>query len=123
MARDRDPESGSRRAPDEPDAQIDLHGMPPEQALRRLAQELHACRMRREDRLLVITGRGFGNRTQQPVLRPRVEAWLAGADGIRHGVVGVETHSRGGALLVHLRTAGRARGESDRGHLTDDGRE
>lgn len=118
MARHRDTQSGFRSGPDEPDAQVDLHGLPPEQALRRLAQELHACRMRREDRLLVITGRGFGNRTQQPVLRPRVEAWLAGADGIRHGVVAVELHSRGGALLVRLRAGGRARGD-----LTDDERE
>lgn len=87
--------------------------MPPEHALRRLARELHACRMRRQTRLLVITGRGFGNRTQQPILRPRVEAWLRGAEGIRHGVADFELHSRGGALLVHLRAAGRTGRDRD----------
>ncbi len=84
--------------------EIDLHGLPPSQALRRLGQELHACRQRRVDRALVITGRGWGNRLQKPVLRPMVEEWLRGPDGARLGVVGFETHSQGGALLVRLRS-------------------
>jgi DNA-nicking Smr family endonuclease len=84
--------------------EIDLHGLPPSQALRRLGQELHACRLRRVDRALVITGRGWGNRLQKPVLRPLVEDWLRGPDGARLGVVGFELHSQGGALLVRLRS-------------------
>jgi DNA-nicking Smr family endonuclease len=86
--------------------EIDLHGLPPSQALRRLGQELHACRQRRADRALVITGRGWGNRLQKPVLRPMVEEWLRGPDGVRLGVVSFEMHSQGGALLVRLRSGG-----------------
>lgn len=85
--------------------EIDLHGLPPVQALRRLGQELHSCRQRRVDRVLVITGRGWGNKLQQPVLRPKVEDWLRGADGQRLGVLGFELHSDGGALLVRLRSS------------------
>jgi DNA-nicking Smr family endonuclease len=87
----------------EPDAEVDLHSLSPEMALRRLARELHACRLRRMETLLVITGRGWGNREQIPILRPKVEEWLRGSEGKRFGVVGFETTSRGGALLVRLR--------------------
>lgn len=89
---------------EEPPQEIDLHGMPPTQALRRLGQELHACRMRRLASVLVITGRGWGNRLQQPVLRPMVEGWLCGPEGKRLGVLGFEVTSQGGALIVSLRT-------------------
>ena len=92
--------------PDGPDAdfppEVDLHGLRPEEALRRVAQEIHACRVRRIDRLRIITGRGWGNRMQQPVLRPRVERWLAGEDGRRLGVQGFEVASDGGSLVVRL---------------------
>jgi DNA-nicking Smr family endonuclease len=90
---------------DEP-PEIDLHGLNPEQALRRLGRELHACRVRRSPELLVITGAGFGNALHQPILRGRVAAWLDGPDGKRLGVLGHAVTSRGGALLVRLRTDG-----------------
>jgi DNA-nicking Smr family endonuclease len=103
---------------EDPVWELDLHGMPPERALRRLAQELHACRMRRRSTLLVITGRGIGNRTQQPILRTRVETWLKGAEGARSGVVAFELASKGGALLVRMRApnedAARARAAAKR---------
>ena len=91
------------RAPRDPPIEIDLHGMPPKVALRHLGRELHACRLRRCSEVLVITGRGWGNLQQKPVLRPMVEAWLRGPDGQRLGVIGFEEHSQGGALLVSLR--------------------
>ena len=91
---------------------MDLHGLPPERALRRLAQELHACRMRRRRELLVITGRGFGNLAQVPILRTKVEQWLRGAEGQRAGVEGFEIQSRGGALLVRLRGSASDRDEA-----------
>jgi len=89
----------------EPDWEVDLHRLPPEQALRRLGQELHACRLRRMKSLLVITGRGWGNLAQKPVLRPRVEEWLRGPDGQRLGVLRIEITAQGGALIVWLRPA------------------
>jgi len=93
------------REPDEPPFEIDLHGKRPADALRHLARELHACRMRGYDEVLVITGRGWGNAQQKPVLRPQVETWLRGPDGRRLGVLAFEEHSQGGALLVTLRSA------------------
>ncbi len=82
---------------------VDLHGLPPDQALRRLAQALHAARVRGRQTILVITGAGWGNPSQQPILRKRVEAWLRGPEGRALGVKDVRVTSRGGALDVRLR--------------------
>lgn len=117
MARHRE-ELGDADDPEDGEDAVDLHGMAPERALRRLAQELHACRMRRRATLLVITGRGFGNRTQRPILRTHVEGWLRGAEGARAGVVSFELASKGGALLVRVRAPSEPRGKrahDDRG--------
>ena len=95
MARRRDPEPAPERS-------VDLHGRRPEEALRRLAQELHAARVSGADRLRVITGRGWGNRTFEPILRKRVEAWLRGEEGRRLGVRSIEVAAKGGALDLRL---------------------
>lgn len=81
---------------------VDLHRLTVEQALRRLTQELHAARVRGLRRLLVITGAGWGNPDQKPVLRPRVEAWLRGPEGRAAGVKDVRRVHKGGALDVLL---------------------
>ena len=81
---------------------VDLHGLRPDLALRRLAQELHAVRVRGAPGLLVITGRGWGNLEQKPVLRKKVEGWLRGPDGRGYGVRDVRVVAKGGALEVHL---------------------
>ena len=82
---------------------VDLHGLTVEQALRRVAQALHTARVRGCDRLLVVTGAGWGNPDQKPVLRPRVEAWLRGPEGRALGVKDVQRVHRDGALDVRLR--------------------
>lgn len=92
---------------DPPPPEIDLHTLAPTAALRRLAQELHACRLRGSGEVLVITGRGWGNREQLPILRGKVETWLRGEPGQRAGVLGFEQRARGGALLVRLRVSER----------------
>lgn len=51
----------------------------------------------------MITGKGWGNREQKPVLRQKVEAYLRGPHGLRAGVEGFTLESHGGALLVRLR--------------------
>ena len=84
--------------------EVDLHGLTPAQALRRLARELHAARTQRRAALVVITGRGFGNARQEPVLRTQVEQWLLGPEGRRLGVESYARVHRGGALRVALRT-------------------
>lgn len=95
--------------PEEDLEEINLHGLRPEDALRRVAQGLHACRVRRMDRLKIITGRGWGNLRQRPVLRPKVEQWLAGPEGQRLGVLRFEVADEGGSLIVEIQSDGRRR--------------
>jgi len=82
--------------------EVDLHGLRPAQALRRLAQTLHAARVRGLSEVRVITGRGWGNRTREPILRGQVEAWLAGPEARALGVVKSEVVAKGGALDLTL---------------------
>ena len=89
-----------------PRAQVDLHRRSREEAQRILTRELHACRVRGLDRLLVITGRGYGNRRQEPVLRGHIEAWLRGPEARALGVEGFQRAHRGGALEVRLTARG-----------------
>jgi DNA-nicking Smr family endonuclease len=89
-----------------PPAQVDLHRRSREEAQRALIRELHACRVRGLDRLLVITGRGYGNRTHEPVLRNHIEAWLGGGEARALGVEGFQRAHRGGALEVRLNARG-----------------
>ena len=88
-----------------------MHGLTPAQALRRLKAELHTCRVRGDSALIVITGQGFGNKLQQPVLRTQVETWLDGPEGKTLGVLSWERTHRGGALEVRLARAGESRRE------------
>jgi len=82
--------------------EIDLHGLSPEGAKRRLATELHTARVRGERSVRVITGRGWGNRLQQPVLRRYIEGWLVSPAGRRLRVGSYRVTSSGGALDVEL---------------------
>lgn len=96
----RDP--GKARGSGEPPPEVDLHRLSRAQAERTLARELHSARVRGDRQLLVITGRGFGNPQQQPVLRKHIEGWLRGPEGHRYGVVSFQVASRGGALRLRL---------------------
>jgi DNA-nicking Smr family endonuclease len=87
---------------DAEDDTVDLHGLTVEQALRRVAQALHAARVRGRKRLLLITGAGWGNPDQKPVLRPRLEAWLRSPEGRALGVKDVQRAHRDGALQLRL---------------------
>ena len=82
--------------------QVDLHGLRPEQALRRLQQELHSARLRGETQLLVICGRGWGNLEQKPILRGRLETWLLTGAARTAGVSTYRVVSKGGALELEL---------------------
>ena len=88
--------------PQDESESVDLHGLTVAQALRRVAQSLHAARVRRRARILVITGAGWGNAQHEPVLRTHVEAWLRGPEGRALGVKDVQRVSKGGALDVRL---------------------
>jgi DNA-nicking Smr family endonuclease len=82
---------------------VELHGLTVERALRRVAQALHTARVRGLSRLVVVTGAGWGSPGQQPVLRPRVEAWLRGPEGRALGVKDVQRARGDGALDLWLR--------------------
>lgn len=86
----------------DPVSQVDLHGLSPEGAISRLGQGLHAARVAGHRSVLVITGRGWGNRERKPVLRQHVERWLGSPDARRYGVRGFEIAAKGGALDVRL---------------------
>ncbi len=88
--------------------QVDLHGLRPDQALRRLAQELHSAKVQGLDQLQIITGRGWGNREQKPILRNKIEAWLGGPHGKRAGVLSFRTSKDGGSLVAQLSAGGKA---------------
>ena len=90
------PERSKRRR------EIDLHRLTGEQARRLAARELHTARVRGEEGLILITGRGFGNAAQEPILRGHMESWLASAEARRLGVLSWQRVSRGGALEVLL---------------------
>ena len=81
---------------------VDLHGAHPEAALRKLQQALHGARVQGRPELLVICGRGWGNADQKPVLRTKLEAWLASAGARQAGVQGWTRTAKGGALLLRL---------------------
>ena len=74
--------------------------------MRRLAQELHAARVRGVRRTLVITGRGFGSHDGAGVLTPEVAGWLAGPEAKRLGVRSFRSSAKGGAWLVELDAVG-----------------
>lgn len=80
----------------------DLHGLRPEQALKRVAQVLHQARVQGAAEVEIITGRGLGNAQMSPVLRTRVEAWLLSAEGRRHGALSFQRQAKGGALRVRV---------------------
>lgn len=82
---------------------IDLHGLTVEQGLRRVRQELHAARVRRLTRVVIVTGAGWGSPDGRARLREAVESWLRGPEGRELGVKDVRRVHRGGALEVSLR--------------------
>jgi len=79
-----------------------LHGLRKEAAVRRLARELHACRVRGAAGLLVVCGRGWGSPGQRGVLGPAVRAWLDGPEARALGVRGVKPAHKGGAFELRL---------------------
>jgi Smr domain len=96
-----------RRQPEEePEGEdlpsVDLHGLSPDAALKRLEMFLHSARVRGLKQVAVVTGRGLSNATGKPVLRERIEAWCRSPLGRARGVGQVERISKGGALKLAL---------------------
>lgn len=95
----------------EVDARIDLHGLTQANAHRRLHLFIVEAQARGHSLVLVITGKGDGERvlaglSERGVLRRAVPLWL-GEPALRPYVVGFETaarhHGGDGALYVRIR--------------------
>lgn len=87
----------------DPRSRVDLHGLRREDALVRVQQTLTRARALGLIDVQIITGRGLGNRAQEPVLRKAVEAWLKSPAAKPFQVVQVQRIQSGGALSVRLR--------------------
>jgi len=81
---------------------IDLHGLRSDEALHKVELAVHRARVRGATALHVITGRGWGNRDREPVLRTKIEEWTRGRDAKARGVRSFERVDRDGALLLRL---------------------
>jgi DNA-nicking Smr family endonuclease len=81
---------------------IDLHRMTAVESQRAVARALHTWRVQGVERAVLVTGRGYGNKRQEPILRGKMEAWLDGAQARSLGVRSWRRVARDGALEVVL---------------------
>lgn len=86
--------------------EIDLHRMTALQAERAVARALHTWRVQRVERALLVTGRGWSNAKQEPILRTKLEAWLSSEAARRLGVRSWRRTSKDGALEIVIARAG-----------------
>jgi len=87
-------------------AQIDLHGLRRDEAREQLAAFVRDCTRRGQRCLRVVHGKGHGSPGREPVLKAKVQRWLA-----QCGEVVAFTQARGseggaGALIVLLAGSG-----------------
>ena len=87
-------------------AQIDLHGLRRDEARDQLAAFVRGCTRRGQRCLRVVHGKGHGSPGREPVLKAKVQRWLA-----QCAEVVAFTQARGsvggaGALIVLLAGAG-----------------
>lgn len=79
---------------------IDLHRLTAAESQRVVARALHTWRVQGVERAVLVTGRGYGNRRQEPILRGKLEAWLGGAQARGLGVRSWRRVARDGALEI-----------------------
>jgi DNA-nicking Smr family endonuclease len=88
---------------------LDLHRRTWAEAERQVRHALLTWRRRGFELALIVTGRGWGNPRQEPILRTKVERWLDAEEARSLGVKGWRRVSRDGALEVRLARSGGAR--------------
>jgi len=86
--------------------EIDLHRMTAAQAERAAARALHTWRVQGVERAVLVTGRGWSNARQEPILRTKLEAWLSSAEARRLGVRAWRRTSKDGALEIAIARVG-----------------
>jgi DNA-nicking Smr family endonuclease len=87
-------------------AQIDLHGMRRDEAREKLAAFVRDCTRRGQRCLRVVHGKGHGSPGRQPVLKAKVQRWLAQCDEVVAFVQASGPEGGAGALVVLLAGSG-----------------
>ena len=88
---------------------VDLHGLNREQARSLLAEFLGACLKQGLRCVRVIHGKGLRSSKREPVLKGKVQQWLAQRDEVLAFCQAPSNEGGSGALLVLLRAGTRAR--------------
>lgn len=82
--------------------QLDLHGMRRDEAREQLADFIRQARQRGERCLRVVHGKGNGSPGRQPVLKSKVQRWLAQRSEVIAFAQGTGPQGGAGALIVLL---------------------
>ena len=82
--------------------QLDLHGCTRDEARDQLSNYLRDCRRRGLRCLRVVHGKGYGSPGRQPVLKDKVQRWLAQSDEVIAFAQASGPQGGAGALLVLL---------------------
>ncbi|MCK6448785.1 MAG: Smr/MutS family protein [Planctomycetes bacterium] len=86
--------------------ELDLHRRTWAEAERLVRHALHTWRLQGVENAVLVTGRGWGNARQEPVLRTKLERWLETPDARALGVRQWRRVARDGALEVSLARRG-----------------
>jgi DNA-nicking Smr family endonuclease len=87
-------------------AQIDLHGLRRDEAREKLAAFVRDCTRRGQRCLRVVHGKGHGSPGRQPVLKDKVQRWLAQCDEVIAFAQASGPEGGAGALVVLLAGSG-----------------
>ena len=87
-------------------AQVDLHGLRRDEARDRLAGFVRECTRRGLRCLRVVHGKGHGSPGRQPVLKAKVQRWLAQCDEVIAFAQASGPQGGAGALMVLLAGSG-----------------
>ena len=85
--------------------ELDLHGMRRDTARDAIGDFLRRSTMRNHRCVCVIHGRGFGSKSQEPVLKSMVHSWLVQKEEVVAFCQARSSEGGEGALMVLLRAA------------------
>jgi DNA-nicking Smr family endonuclease len=83
-------------------SQIDLHGLRRDEARTQLAEFVRRALQRSQRCVRVIHGKGHGSPGREPVLKAKVQRWLAQCDAVIAFTQATGAQGGGGALIVLL---------------------
>jgi len=83
-------------------SQIDLHGLRRDEARTQLAEFVRRALQRSQRCVRVVHGKGHGSPGREPVLKAKVQRWLAQCDAVIAFTQATGAQGGGGALIVLL---------------------